>query len=56
MKGVAVNLVQGREMQLFDTIRNRYGIKAFDLEGNFELVEEKLKKARKPGQAGAVQP
>lgn len=54
MKGVAVSLLAGREVGLFDVIRDRYGITATDLAGNFELVEEKLKKARKPGQAGGM--
>eukprot|EP00392_Amoebophrya_sp_AT5.2_P000834 g836.t1 len=48
MKGIAVNLVSPHENQLMDNIQKQFNIKEItNLDGDYELLEERLKAARK---------
>ncbi|CAD7936202.1 unnamed protein product [Amoebophrya sp. A120] len=48
MKGIAVNMVDRREKELMLGIQKQFNIKTItDLEGDYELLEERLKQARK---------
>ena len=46
-KGCAVNLVNNDELKQLKEITGTYGMKSADLAGDFETLEEMVKKARK---------
>lgn len=47
LKGVSINLVDDHELKLFKTIQDKFGCTATEVDPDFELLEEQIRKCRK---------